>query len=876
MKILTLSLQAFGPYREKTTLDFAAALPPVGFFLIHGSTGAGKTTILDAICFALYGEASGNDRTGRMLRSDKAGADEETFVELRFRIGPETYRVKREPAYRHGSNKNETPAKAELWHQAGEKEELLASKAGEVTRSIERLLGFECAEFRQVVLLPQGEFRRFLMSDSKERGRLMQSLFHTEIYGLFEQKLKAKYDEVRKKMELSLQQEQQILQQNEAEDLPSLQQSLAELTEAIARQQQERDAQKAVRDRLRKQLEEEKQLDGWFQSLAESEKQIAEDQRKAADVESFRERLARAEKAVMLKDKESHAEEARKRASQAEAQAVRETQAVRQAQEALQRAEKAAQAEQDKAPQLEAARKRLHLLGEAKEKAGAAIALRKDWKRASARLEAAQQERQAAQQKRELARQKSERLNLLAREGQAFFLAQSLEEGSPCPVCGALHHPHPAEKKSGDLIPGEEELKQAAEALQDAEKRLQQRQQQESQCRAEASRFEGSWKQAEADLDRLASAADHITPESAAQAYEKAAQEVQAREQAAEQAKKRLEQARTDFAAKEAAAQKAAEQKQQGAREAEAAEKAFETARLAQGFATQEDYQAAFAGKFDQAAHRERVKKHLKDYDDGCIAHRSRYEEAQEKTRGRKRPDVRQTQAASEAADQKWEQMVEQLEKGKNEHQQKERAVTQILSQRKHQSELQKEADVVSGLAEAATAVPPHYRIHFQTYIQRSIFVDVMQSANARLRLMSHGRFEFDRGEQLDRRKVDGLELAVLDSYTGKTRPPQTLSGGESFLASLSLALGLADVVTRYAGGIRLETMFIDEGFGSLDADTVDTTMDALIGLQKEGGRLVGIISHVEELARRIPSRLEVVSGPSGSRAYFTKETTAE
>ena len=167
------------------------------------------------------------------------------------------------------------------------------------------------------------------------------------------------------------------------------------------------------------------------------------------------------------------------------------------------------------------------------------------------------------------------------------------------------------------------------------------------------------------------------------------------------------------------------------------------------------------------------------------------------------------------------------------------------------------------------------YRIHFQTYIQRSIFRDVMDAANERLGTMSGQRYALALGSQSDGRKADGLEIAVYDAYTGKCREAQSLSGGESFLASLSLALGLADVVERYAGGIRLDTMFIDEGFGSLDSETLDLAVEALLKLQ-EGGRVIGIISHVEELAARIPCRLEVTKSPEGSAAHFVTGTARQ
>jgi len=177
---------------------------------------------------------------------------------------------------------------------------------------------------------------------------------------------------------------------------------------------------------------------------------------------------------------------------------------------------------------------------------------------------------------------------------------------------------------------------------------------------------------------------------------------------------------------------------------------------------------------------------------------------------------------------------------------------------------------VIGKLASVAAAKAP-YLVHFQTYVLRSILSDVIEAANARLIMMSRGRYRLIHGEGGEKRKWWGLEIDVFDEYTGLPRVSRTLSGGETFLASLALALGLSDVVQHYAGGMHLDMIFIDEGFGSLDSETLDIAIRALLEVQQEGGRLVGIISHVEELRARIPVHLEVLRTANGSKARFTQ-----
>ena len=268
------------------------------------------------------------------------------------------------------------------------------------------------------------------------------------------------------------------------------------------------------------------------------------------------------------------------------------------------------------------------------------------------------------------------------------------------------------------------------------------------------------------------------------------------------------------------------------------------------------------------------VEQHIREFEDQKLQHATQRQEAELQTKGKTRPDLAALQASSQAAGAAWKQAVETANAAELRLAQEKKQIEQLVKLQKEEAALAAQARVVGHLAQVACAEHP-YRVHFQTYIQKSIFDDVMAAANERLRIMSSGRYELQNGKEANGHAFEGLAIAVFDAYTGKKRETSSLSGGESFLASLALALGLADTVTRYSEGIRLDTMFIDEGFGSLDEETLDTALKALMKLQ-EGGRVIGIISHVKELAECIGDRIEVVKTTKGSTAHFVHGTLAE
>ena len=314
-------------------------------------------------------------------------------------------------------------------------------------------------------------------------------------------------------------------------------------------------------------------------------------------------------------------------------------------------------------------------------------------------------------------------------------------------------------------------------------------------------------------------------------------------------------------------AQRAAEEASQNA---QTAQTAYADARRSAGFSSEEEYHAAVEGKWADSKHLDAVRERLTLYDSKRKAAEEVFQKAKDAADGCVAPDMEALKAAEAAADQAVQDAAQEQGKRTERWNALNRMMQSIDALEQSVAARAQRYRIIGKLASVAAAKAP-YQVHFQTYVLRSILSDVIEAANARLIVMSRGRYRLIHGEGGHKNKWWGLEIDVFDEYTGLPRVSRTLSGGETFLASLALALGLSDVVQHYAGGMHLDMIFIDEGFGSLDSETLDIAIRALLEVQQEGGRLVGIISHVEELRARIPVHLEVLRTANGSRAHFTQ-----
>ncbi len=1020
MRPLTLSMNAFGPYADVQHLNFEE-LGNRSMFLIHGPTGSGKTTILDAITFALYGDTSGNDRNSKNMRSHHAGLDQLTWVEFQFELKGEAYLVHRKPEQerikKNGEGTTLQHAEAILWKvtsQENEKE-LLQSGWKNVADEIEKLIGFKSEQFRQVIMLPQGEFRKLLIANSEERQHILEKLFRTEIYRKIEEFLKENANKLKREInELVMKQEwnlnkagkKTVIELEEAmeENKTSLKQAQEELkqkTEKVKAAQQRYLHGKEANEKL---LDKEKGQ----QKLEQLKALIPINEKKKVELHQARiaATLEEAEKSVRLRGRdkekseqdltltEKNLEEAVKIHEQAlanlneekEKETVRET--VRERVLKL-------DSYTEKVNSLEDTRKKVSILRQEVEKSSIEKStlqqqlqstaekleeLKKSIEQAQAYVlqiptvqAKAEELERIAQKKQTLAsyhkqiiriqeeyvqvekvykeseedyRQEKKQLYAMQEawnKGQAAILSDGLKEGDSCPVCGSEHHPQLAIPE--EWLPTEKELQEKQGKVEYVEKQKETKGNQLSKKNTEKEKIThfiltleeelGEKKEIplEALINQLAKTkkelahmltqAEQVEKEKKnleavkqeeiaikqklenlevtllerIQEYQKADGALKEKEssipeeyrsydvllQAQNQATDQLNQLNVSFEQAKKSFDAAENKKTAEKTSFNNAERALEEAnkkytderivfkeRLQQsGFET---YQAYEASKRD-TVFIEELEKEINDFTGNLLAVEEHFIRTSKAAEGMQKEDVPNLEKILNQVEREKEEGLKSLHslEEKINNQQEILKEINILDQGMKAKE--EEYAVLGDLAKVSNGDNMH-GLTFQRFVLGALLDDITIAATERLKLMSKGRYHLRRTlDRVRKNAAGGLELEVFDTYTGIQRPVTTLSGGETFLASLSLALGLADVVQSYAGGISLDTIFVDEGFGTLDPESLDFAIKALIDLQKDG-RLVGVISHVPELKERIDARLEVKSSEKGSIAIFNVNKT--
>jgi exonuclease SbcC len=1020
MKPIRIELQAFGPFPGTQVVDFRD-LGARTLFLISGPTGAGKTSILDGICFALYGEATGHDRTAEGLRSDHAAPDVPTRVVFDFELKGVHYRIERSPKQLRpklrGSGFTTAAADATLWHctnPAGSAHPgpVLATSYLGVTEKIQELLHFEVAQFRQVVILPQGEFRRFLASTTANRETILATLFDTERYQRVEKALWDRKLAIDNSLHDNKNARATLLKDHGVDkdaDFEALHQAHAlELAQLEAATRPLQAAATTADGALATGREHAQKISERGEARAQAD--TLEAQRPGIDAQ--RVELERARQAASLRDTEAHRQrraqehtDAQTEHGNAQVLLQRASQALDQAQAQLEdqlappqaQARKAAQARVLELEALEAVASDLDAARIAQAQAQATqvrasraqdasqqqlIRLQAQLDRQSQAFRAAETEAQGvstaqvvasaatatvrhhkalqrhrteqAQQQRSLAQAQAQLEEVQAQleetrsaqqallraqlEGQAALLAQQLEADTPCPVCGSQHHPAPAQP--GADIPSEAQLVEAQRQL---DQRTARREAAVTALAKASAGLEVLGGKIELLVEQLADAADRPLAELEAEVAQASARLAQAREAAERlptleaavaslqqqlqqvttqhaQAQQAHLQAQQDLAAAQATlaerqaklpeplrapgaltaairqAQAQAQALQQALDQAQAAA-ASAQARLAQrsgqlgqaaealvkavdrdataaeelaarigeaGFADPADY--AQAKRSAQAM--AQLDAGIRSWEQALAANTTRLERAEQAAQGLVAPDLEALEQRAVQARQAHDQHLEQLG-GARQRVRKLDATRQAIARiDTEQAENNRQLAIVGRLANVANGRNPK-GLAFRRFVLASLLERVLISANARLQVMSSSRYTLRRFEgRGDGRQAGGLDLEVLDAYTGRARPVSTLSGGEGFEASLALALGLADTVQSRSGGIQLDAVFVDEGFGSLGQEDLDAVLQSLQDLQV-GGRLVGIISHVAELRERITTRLELSKARQGSTARF-------
>ncbi|MFF4507669.1 AAA family ATPase [Streptomyces sp. NPDC001401] len=989
MRLHRLDITAFGPFGGSQTVDFGE-LSAAGLFLLHGPTGAGKTSVLDAVCYALYGSVPGARQSsqGLALRSDHAASGTRTGVTLELTVAGRRLEVTRQPPWERPKKRGSgtTLEKAQSWLReydatAGAWKDLSRSHQ-EIGEEITQLLGMSREQFCQVVLLPQGDFARFLRADAEARGKLLGRLFDTHRFAEVEKRLaeRRRAAEARvREGDAALLADAHRMQQaaDGAMDLPQLAPGEPGLAEAVIGAAAV--ARSTARERLtvahcrltsvesaqaaaERALSDVREVDRLQQRFAEARERASRLEERADAHREAQARMERARKAEAVapalelreaadtEHRRAAAAEARARSllpeSFADAGAAGLATAARRTAEELGGLESARRAEQRLAA-LVAERAGLDRQERADEDVlQEAEAWLADWEATraglQARIESAQQaatraeqfgvQREPAQRRLGAARHRDQFARdtdeaharvLAAREratearahwlglkeqrlnGIAAELAAGLTDGEPCAVCGATEHPAPARKVAGHVDREAEERALAAyqradEQRAEDERRLGVVREALAAATAEAgdtptTRLAEEVEELERLYAQARAAASELHP--ASEQLRRAEQEHERRTAARQEAavrtasrvghRERLDRERTGLEGElaqargtaESVAARAAQLERQvallteGADAARAAEDTAQRlkdadARLADaafraGFDTP---QAAAAALLDDAAHRE-LQRRLDVWQSEEAAVRAVLAEADTAAAAQQPPaDLASAERAAAVAAQRLRDAASARDAAARRCTELDRLSAQSAAGVRRLAPLREEYDRVARLASltAGTSADNERKMRLESYVLAARLEQVAAAATVRLQRMSSGRYTLVHSDDRAGRGRSGLGLHVVDAWTGRERDTATLSGGETFFASLALALGLADVVTDEAGGVRLDTLFIDEGFGSLDDQTLDEVLDVLDSL-RERDRSVGIVSHVADLRRRIHAQLEVVKGRSGS-----------
>ena len=920
MRPLRLTLSAFGPYAAETTLDLEK-LGKGGLYLITGDTGAGKTTLFDAITYALYDHSSSGIREGSMLRCKYADDKTPTFVELEFEVHGVRYTVRRNPEYQRPKARGEgmTTEKADATLTYPD-DRPPVTKAKDVTAAVQEIIGLDYNQFSQIVLIAQGQFTKLLNASTEERSRIFRKLFRTQRYAQLQERLQAEAAALNQqraaqnaKLDSLLGGLQFAPDDPDAEALRALcaqtvpETALALLGALTARQAaalEEADnalqTTEAQLNTVQQQLGAAAQAQQLAQQLAARQAELAaakpaldaartEADRHAGDaaqLDALTAQVTQAQSAFAAYDALDalcHQQtEARDTARLAVAQAQKRRTQLDSLNAELAAAESALAALADADTRLLALQNhsaQLAQRGAALEKLEQRLA---DCQRQAKTAHTAQESYRTAAAAQDEAHARREALERAFLDAQAGLLAENLVEGTPCPVCGSTHHP--ARALLPHTAPTQAQVEAARQSAAAADRQAQTASAAAQSALAAANEAKASLRRdAETLLPERFTAPEGTVPltfalmtnvlaeENTALQTEQAAcaarcrqAEADCRRKAqleADRQKKTLQRPALEQAAAEADRSAAAQNASADALEGQIAQR-----RAALPYPRRADAQAALDKLVaDRSALRtgmETAQRRLKQAEQAASAAKAAVEAltAQQTAAQKEQPvcsaeELTARQAALTAAREALRSREKQLS-------------AQLLPNRKTAAQYRAAAEARQALesrwqwvsALAATAggtLTSKQKIKLEAYIQMNYLDRILRYANTRLMQMTAGQYELERIGAENQRSQSGLDLGVIDHYNGTRRSVKTLSGGESFKASLALALGLSDEVQSSAGGIRLDTLFLDEGFGSLDEESLELAIRVLSGLT-EGDRLVGIISHVGALKDRIDRQVVV------------------
>ncbi|WP_161493858.1 SbcC/MukB-like Walker B domain-containing protein [Virgibacillus necropolis] len=1033
MRAISLSVKAFGPYWGQQTVNFNE-LGEESIFLITGPTGAGKTTIFDAICYALYGRASGSDRDQDSLRSHFATMDDQTEVQFHFALNQKEYVVTRSPKQykkkERGEGYTDDPPKAILYEIKNGEKLLLYSRIKEVNETLEGKLGFDYEQFRKMILIPQGEFRKLISENSKEREAVLQNIFHTYFYERMTDQLKTESRTLKDKIafiEQSIEQELRKIDwtntvPEEADTIPIILKKLTdEITEtkkldaneSIKKSEQQKVVQKmqqALQDGklLEEKYKQKEKLELEQKELKEREISITETKEKikaatsASKVFPFEEQMKARKKEWMdeeeglqkQQDLVSRLQNKYETISASYNDQLQQEDTRNQLKEAISKEKQQLEyvnlyANLQKET-MEIAKERNELNKKLTNTENNIVDIDRDLDKADAMLESEQEVTkqyydmkekceqastiinelksfdtenkklntlrknykqieitfQRKQNELRSLREEYRKLEIAQKEEYAVVLAGQLEHGKPCPVCGSVEHPFKAASPDHSVDTNlmettEQKLHQQERAVEEFQKTYVDSKSEGQSQRLLVDKLEEEIKGKITNFDQIDNdrtinewnerykkilekrdilykqiskiqsiktnkTALKAKKEKVKQTFDqfsknyqtiheklvkyetrlielkknipdhvtdpiKFQMEISNKEQAYNKLINTWEKLKKDYQDTREKMQKEKtilEEKQKTKKRANdnytKQENLFTQQVESCGFSSIEKYQLASLTEGEQYTLEKKVEAYEKRLEELTYTLKTLVQDIQEKGR----PDILKLENELHVKQTELDQISEQLQLLRIKMKSDEQIHQSISNQLEKQQELEKDFYTIGDLADLAHG-NNSLKLSFERYVLASFLDEIILQANLRLDRMSDHRYQLIRSGQVAKRGAQsGLDLEVLDHHTGQQRSVKTLSGGEGFKASLSLALGLADVVQTHAGGIQLDTLFIDEGFGTLDEESLQQAIDCLKDLQ-QSNRLLGIISHVPHLKNEIHAKLQITPSHNGSKFGF-------
>ena len=925
MRPTRLIISAFGPYAGRTEINLEE-LGNNGLYLITGDTGAGKTTIFDAITFALYGEPSGDNRDASMLRSKYASPETVTEVRMYFTYDDKKYYIKRNPEYKRPSKRGDglttEKANAELHYLDDNDDDIRppVTKTKEVNSAVTEIVKVDRNQFSQIAMIAQGDFRKLLFASTDERKKIFQKIFGTQIYSILQDKLKTESWNLKKEYDAFSQSIKQYINGISCTEDNEL---FIQVKKAKNNEVSMADTMLLLDELLSKDILDEGNCRAEIEELDKKIDEITKELTKAQTLQTAKESLEKAKKELedLAVKKETLAialaEEEKKRPEIEELTrkiaAISErldeyderddkikllnkiTTLIEKDTKSLERKNNECENKQKEIGELEAELKTLDNIGADEEKLKAEQEKIKGKKAEidklsievnncndlKKKLETKQKDYLDKAEKARVSREEYNLLSQLYLDGQAGIIAGTLEDGKPCPVCGSVSHPDIACMLAD--APSKDELEKSKTTAELADAKM-------AKASEEAGKLKGQYeekeRQIEDDANRLLGAHTDIVAaidikgnELNAEAEEIDKKLTEIRNAGMRKAdllrtipeeKEQLRKAEDESKSLHESITKNTAQKEHTLDRIESLNKKleYENKKLAED--VKEKYESERSG-IENA-----LKQAQEDYNEAeksITAAKSKKEENERLLAGAEEIDI---MAIQNKQNELRTQKEEAAEKEKEIHSRVNTNTSireSITAQSAKIEKVEEKWKWVKSLSDTANGNISGKKIMLETYIQMTYFERIIDRANTRLLVMTGGQYELSRSQTaLNNRSQSGLELDVIDHYNGTKRSVKSLSGGEAFKASLSLALGLSDEIQSSAGGIKLDTMFVDEGFGSLDDESLTQAMKALSTLA-EGDRLVGIISHVNELKEKIDKQIVVTKEKSGgSKARIKAE----